>query len=495
MEITRSILTEAAQRPWLAALLMRRRPGWLTRLVQLAQRVRDLPRHTRRALRRKLASGLAAAALLLALTGASPAYAADIAVNGDGTGSTCSLPAAIINANEDNQNGSVNCTAGSGADTIILSTDVSLTEAMQSVTTAITIEGNNHTIQRTGSGPFSVLTVLGPNGNLTLNQATISNGLAAPASPDGGGINNSFGVLTVRNSTISGNTASNGGGIVNAGTATALVQNSTLSGNTATSNGGGIYNGGTLTVQNSTLSGNRAITTTGYVVNGGGIGNGGLLTVTNSTIFSNTAAVNNINSQFVEGGGIYTSGTATVQNSIVAGNTVISNTATYANDCYSDSTPFTSGGYNIESAESCGFDPTAGKHDQWDVDNTTLKLDPTLAKNGSNPHPFTHALLVGSVAIDKIPTTDPSCTAGVSTDERGGARASDNVPFGKGLHRGGSACDIGAFEYDSNQTPNAVTMHDLTAAANTAPGAIGAVGAAFAALSALWVGRRRLKVR
>ena len=63
------------------------------------------------------------------------------------------------------------------------------------------------------------------------------------------------------------------------------------------------------------------------------------------------------------------------------------------------------------------------------------------------------------------------------------------VRTGGGTH-GCSACDIGAFEYDSNQTPNVVTMHDLTATANTSPGVIGAVGAAFASLAGLWVGRR-----
>ncbi|MDW7756051.1 MAG: choice-of-anchor Q domain-containing protein, partial [Brevefilum sp.] len=40
--------------------------------------------------------------------------------------------------------------------------------------------------------------------------------------------------------------------------ATLTVVNSTLSGNTASQGGGGIYNGGTLTLTNSTLSGNSA---------------------------------------------------------------------------------------------------------------------------------------------------------------------------------------------------------------------------------------------
>ena len=46
---------------------------------------------------------------------------------------------------------------------------------------------------------------------------------------------------------------------------TTTIKNSTLSGNSATGNGGGIFGGGTLTVENSTLSGNSA------TYNGGGI--------------------------------------------------------------------------------------------------------------------------------------------------------------------------------------------------------------------------------
>jgi len=140
----------------------------------------------------------------------------------------------------------------------------------------------------------------------------------------GGGLMNN-GVLTVTNSTISGNTVSDpdavtalGGGILNNGTLTLI--GSTVSGNTATGNGpsgGGIFSDGTLTLNDSTISGNS--------VTGGGSGQGGgiyadpgtPLTIANSTISANTADG--------QGGGIYYPAPSTPQpalaNAIVAGNT------------------------------------------------------------------------------------------------------------------------------------------------------------------------------
>ena len=115
-----------------------------------------------------------------------------------------------------------------------------------------------------------------------------------------GGIYNG-GTLSLINSSVYGNTG--GSGIFNDAsrgkTGTLSLTNSSVSGNTANF-GGGIYNqGGTLRLTNSTVSGNRANS-------GGGIFNGddtaysaGSATLTNSTISGNTA--------LEDGGGIYNS--------------------------------------------------------------------------------------------------------------------------------------------------------------------------------------------
>ena len=72
----------------------------------------------------------------------------------------------------------------------------------------------------------------------------------------------------------------------------------------------------------------------------------------------------------------------------------------------------TSQGYNLESGTGCGFN-RAG-----DQQSTDPLLAP-LANNGTQPHLFTHSLVVGSPAIDKIPIGVNGCGAGTSTDQRG----------------------------------------------------------------------------
>ncbi len=125
-------------------------------------------------------------------------------------------------------------------------------------------------------------------GTLKVNGFTLVND---SASGEGGGIYNSFGTVSIVNSTLFGNSAGYGGGVYN-NHGTVTIGNSTLSANTATYDGGGVCNSfGTLTVSNSTLSGNKAGT---Y---GGGLYNAdGSATLVNSTLSGNSAS---------QGGGIY----------------------------------------------------------------------------------------------------------------------------------------------------------------------------------------------
>jgi predicted outer membrane repeat protein len=220
-----------------------------------------------------------------------------------------------------------------------------------------------------------------------------------------GGIAMAVGTLTLTNSTVYGNTTGHsGGGIDNGGALT--LNNSTVSSNTTSSNGGGIFNhgSGTLALTNSTVSGNTA-------TSGGGISTTGNGTLTNSTVSGNTAT---------SGGGIWTNilGTLTLTNSLVD------------DDC--DGT-IVSGGHNIESpGDTCGLDqPT----DQVNVSAEDLKLGP-LQDNGGPT--MTHALLPGSVAIDKIAEKDCVDADGepLATDQRGEPRP----------ETGGTMCDVGAFE-------------------------------------------------
>ncbi|MGH8568658.1 MAG: hypothetical protein ACREXU_11735, partial [Gammaproteobacteria bacterium] len=206
-----------------------------------------LPRRMRRSLQRRWRRSLGGLALLCAL-GQAPALAATINVDG----ARCTLVDAI---NAANTNGSVGgCTAGSGADVIVLPPNSTHTltavnnttygsNGLPLVTSPITIQGNGSTITRDPSAPdfFRILAVGQNTGNLSLHETRISGGMAS-SGRRGGGLYN-FSTLTLINSTVAGNAAERGGGVLNRGTLS--LNSSTVSGNSASQTGGGVYNGRT----------------------------------------------------------------------------------------------------------------------------------------------------------------------------------------------------------------------------------------------------------
>ena len=194
-----------------------------------------------------------------------------------------------------------------------------------------TTNDNNPDITVSGGGQSRVFNINdgnSANSNVTLNGLNIINGFVGNS---GGGIFSAE-VLTLSNSTISGNSARYVGGVLSSGTAS--FSNSTISGNSASSSHGGVYNNrGVINIDNSTISGNSASS-------GGGIGNNrGVINIDNSTISGNSASssgggvynnhgVINIdnstisdNSASSSGGGVWNNrGTATVTNSTISGN-------------------------------------------------------------------------------------------------------------------------------------------------------------------------------
>ncbi|MFS8808814.1 hypothetical protein NW837_15320, partial [Synechococcus sp. R6-10] len=169
----------------------------------------------------------------------------DAIAKGDG----CSLREAVIAANTDS---AVNeCSAGSGADTIVLSAGTTYTLSIDDdgsghqtdsgannddldITSTITIQGNGATIQRNtsiacdlngsaGGGEFRIFHV-SSGGKLNLQGVAIASGCADGDDPNtaGGGVFVEVGgQLAVSNVQISNNGAfSFGGGIYNLGTVT-----------------------------------------------------------------------------------------------------------------------------------------------------------------------------------------------------------------------------------------------------------------------------------
>jgi hypothetical protein len=288
------------------------------------------------------------------------------------------------------------------------------------------------------------------NGDLTLYELTVRNG---DSEFDGGGVKN-WGSLTINYSTISGNSdggistlegssvyiynstvsGNSGGGIVN-NRGSVIIENSTISGNYESDRGGGIRNYlGSIEIYNSTVSGNSA------TLEGGGIRNRGELLLVNSTISGNTVNGN--------GGGIWNSEGATLIHSTISRNEAIAGSGIYnynsdrmelvntiiglqlsGQDC--DGTPAISLGYNLDSDGTCNLIAIG------DISGADPLLGP-LQNNGGTTD--THALLVGSQAIDAIPVGD--CT--LSTDQRGVTRPQ------------GTACDIGAFELEVSAEPSLV---------------------------------------
>ena len=280
-------------------------------------------------------------------------------------------------------------------------------------------------LKLTGTGPATIvdggggahtIAIESTTAIVTLSKMTIRNGVGT-----GGGILN-WGILTVSNATITGNTAGGeysavGAGIYNTGTLT--LNNSTVTGNTigaVFAYGAGVYSSGPLAINNSTITGN-----TSYGNSGGG-GGGIYLGATTAKISNSTIAANGS----LGGGNIYNSGgTILIQNSIVAN-------SSSGGNCFGT---VSSSGYNLSSDATCNFTSTG------DFNNADPLLGP-LQNNGGSTQ--TMALLAGSPAIDAGNPTGCTDNHGhlLKTDQRGKPRPDTEDTSG---------CDMGAYETQNIQ--------------------------------------------
>lgn len=180
---------------------------------------------------RTIGQALTALGIVISVT---PANAATINVN-----ATCSLQDAIRAANADVVSGG--CSAGSGADTIVLkpSSTIVLTapdsegNGLPVITSEITIEGNGSTVTRDPAAPdFRIFSV--EWSDLTLNETTVSGGSATGEYVSlGGGIRAYYGSLELNDCVITGNTGTEvafGAGVAVHGTYT-TINRTTIAGN------------------------------------------------------------------------------------------------------------------------------------------------------------------------------------------------------------------------------------------------------------------------
>ncbi len=221
------------------------------------------------------------------------------------------------------------------------------------------------------------------NGTLTLSKCTLNGNTAGLGGLGGAGTPNG-----------DSGWPNSGGGI--AGNEDIVLDQCTVNDNHTLRHGGGVYQGGAsalITVTNSTFSGNSA------GVNGGGlcVYNGGR--IENSTFTNNTSDTDDEDNGLEGGGGIglYTNGTLQIRNTIIVGN-YRGGASPVDDDCIGT---MVSEGYNlIVSGNGC---PDNGATDVALTDPAQALLE-SLADNGGAT--WTHAILAASPAINAGSCTD-----------------------------------------------------------------------------------------
>jgi hypothetical protein len=296
---------------------------------------------------------------------ASVVQAANIDVPCDAAALVAAIEAANGNGEADTLNLEAGCTYGLTE----VNNNADGPNGLPSITSEIVINGNGATIERSDTSPEFRIFHVAAEGNLTLNELTVRNGVAS-----GGGL------------------GSNGGGISNWGTTS--LHNSTVRDNHCIWGGGGVANAGTLELANSTITHNSA----GDL--GGGIANatGGVVDLINSTVTQNSAG---------SGGGLWIVNVVGMVNTIVADQLL-------GTDCAGPDT-ISSNGHNLDTDRSCNL-----------TESTDLPgADPLLGLLQDNGGPTeTHALPPDSPAVDQ-----GSC-GGFTTDQRGRPRPVDILNIG-----------------------------------------------------------------
>ena len=365
----------------------------------------------------------------------------------------CTLREAMLNANGNNQSGSTDCTAGSGADIINFNLPtgvqtINLAGELPPITESLTIQGtgaNLLIVRRNTGGNYRIFVFAsGITGNLS--GLTITNG----NSDFGGGVNNG-GTLTITECAITSNTASvNGGGVNNLGTLTII--GSTISGNTAGDGGGVFTQGPSFTATNTTISGNTATTFTGGIthVNFGGPTTNAI--ITNCTVTGNTGPTE---------GGIATvdntgNGTGpavtTLKNNIVANN---------SNPNLSKVGP---GASIVSQGSNLASDNGAGS---LTAPSDLINTNPQLSALGNNGGPTqTHVLLFNSPAINT-----GNNTGAPSSDQRGvGRPQAGTVDIGAveaGLQFYPLASPVRLLDTRNGASPNACSQPNAPITGNT----------------------------
>ncbi|MEM7505907.1 MAG: VCBS domain-containing protein [Pseudomonadota bacterium] len=312
------------------------------------------------------------------------------------------------------------------------------------------------------------------NANVGLNGLVITGGNADL----GAGIHASDVLLTISNSQITGNSAIESGAGLYLTLSDTTITSSTISDNDlrrdGEARGAGIFNDDLLTIDNSTISGNTSATSEGK---GAGLYNSGTADLINTTIYGNMTEAFFRDSANGSGGGIYNTGTLSLLQSTVTGNAVEAafETVSYGGGIFqSETTGSTTLTNSIVSGNSAGGygyvfnDDVTGAYAQSGTNivgsqllsagQTPTAIDPGqifaggLADNGGDVQ--TVALLRGGAAID---VGDASLLPmNLANDARG-----EGFSRIVGPTDDGTELDLGAYEEQIPDQPSVATFDNF----------------------------------
>jgi hypothetical protein len=281
------------------------------------------------------------------------------------------------------------------------------------------------------------------NANVSVTNAVLSGNHAVNSGNGIGGAISAYaqtGRLTVRDSTLSGNSSDGVGGAIYATGTPIAVQGSTLSGNQSADRGGAIgmdVPPQASTIENSTLTGNHTTGGRGGAVYSYSAQYG--LTLSNTTVAGNSAPI--------AGGGVFAHGAfggapVVLHNSIIAGNNAPSGSDLGG--------AFNSTFSLIQSVAGATVNDTVPGSD---ITGQPAQLA-DLANNGGSTQTMKPA--VSSPAIDK------GAAFSTSADQRGLTRPFDFQEIPNSTAAGADGSDMGAVELQPSDLPsNAFTVGKL----------------------------------